>query len=80
MDDPSLDNLDDVILSYTFFRYVEWSCICLLFFRGMLIRHRARRNDKGHAVPDASEEAIQRSQGFDQYEHAPVKTTGASLA
>ncbi|WVN86623.1 uncharacterized protein L203_101791 [Cryptococcus depauperatus CBS 7841] len=31
---------------------------------------RAKRNDMGHAVPDASEEAIQKSQGFDKYELA----------
>lgn len=31
---------------------------------------RARRNDKGHMVPDASEEDIQKSQGFENYELA----------
>ncbi|ORX33808.1 cytochrome c oxidase assembly protein CtaG/Cox11-domain-containing protein [Kockovaella imperatae] len=58
MDDPALENVDDIILSYTFFK--------------------ARRNDMGHAIPDASEEAVLKSQGFDQYEHAPVKASAAA--
>ncbi|KAK8869569.1 hypothetical protein IAR55_000136 [Kwoniella newhampshirensis] len=50
MDEPTLDELDDVVLSYTFFK--------------------ARRNEQGHLVPDASEEVIQKSQGFENYELA----------
>ncbi|WWD16170.1 hypothetical protein CI109_100595 [Kwoniella shandongensis] len=50
MDEMSLNNLDDVVLSYTFFK--------------------ARRNEQGHLVPDASEEVIQKSQGFENYELA----------
>ncbi|WVW82835.1 hypothetical protein I302_104847 [Kwoniella bestiolae CBS 10118] len=50
MDEPSLDGIDDVVLSYTFFK--------------------ARRNARGHLVPDASEEEIQKSQGFENYELA----------
>ncbi|RSH93864.1 Proteasome subunit YC7alpha/Y8 (protease yscE subunit 7) [Saitozyma podzolica] len=50
LDEPQLDAIDNVVLSYTFFK--------------------ARRNDRGHAVPDASEEAIQKSQGFENYELA----------
>ncbi|KAK4685642.1 cytochrome c oxidase assembly protein subunit 11, partial [Tremellales sp. Uapishka_1] len=49
-DDPQLDNLDDVVLSYTFFK--------------------ARRNEQGHMVPDASEDIVQKSQGFENYELA----------
>ncbi|AAW41667.2 aerobic respiration-related protein, putative [Cryptococcus deneoformans JEC21] len=50
VEEPQLDNLDDVVLNYTFFR--------------------ARRNDMGHAVPDAPEDVIQKSQGFENYELA----------
>ncbi|OXG21689.1 cytochrome c oxidase assembly protein subunit 11 [Cryptococcus neoformans Tu401-1] len=50
VDEPQLDNLDDVVLNYTFFR--------------------ARRNDMGHAIPDAPEDVIQKSQGFENYELA----------
>ncbi|KAK6903184.1 hypothetical protein I203_108448 [Kwoniella mangroviensis CBS 8507] len=50
MDDPALDGIDDVVLSYTFFK--------------------ARRNARGHLVPDATEEEIQKSQGFENYELA----------
>ncbi|ODN83441.1 hypothetical protein L202_01581 [Cryptococcus amylolentus CBS 6039] len=45
VDEPALDNVDDVVLNYTFFR--------------------ARRNDMGHAVPDAPEDVIQKSQGWE---------------
>ncbi|OCF44203.1 cytochrome c oxidase assembly protein subunit 11 [Kwoniella heveanensis CBS 569] len=50
MDDPALDGIDDVVLSYTFFK--------------------ARRNDRGHLVPDASDEEVQKSQGWENYEVA----------
>jgi cytochrome c oxidase assembly protein subunit 11 len=32
--------------------------------------YRAKRNDKGHLVPDASEDVIQKSQGFENYQLA----------
>ncbi|WOO82529.1 Cytochrome c oxidase assembly protein COX11, mitochondrial [Vanrija pseudolonga] len=51
VDDPTLDNVDDVVLSYTFFR--------------------ARRNDRGHLEPDAPEEVVHKTLGWDKYEHAP---------
>jgi len=51
LDDPSCRNVDDVVLSYTFFR--------------------ARRNAQGHLEPDAADDVVQKSLGFDQYEHAP---------
>ncbi|KAK7690906.1 hypothetical protein QCA50_006009 [Cerrena zonata] len=51
LDDPACRNLDDVVLSYTFFK--------------------ARRNAQGHLEPDASDEVVQASQGFGEYEHAP---------
>lgn len=74
LDDPACRNLDDVVLSYTFFRYVpspsiqsvmnplrrtySWCCS-------------ARRNSRGHLEPDAPEDVVQASQGFGDYEHAP---------
>jgi cytochrome c oxidase assembly protein subunit 11 len=39
---------------------------------------RAKRNDKGHLVPDASEEVIQKSQGFENYQLARREGTKAS--
>ncbi|KIP05845.1 hypothetical protein PHLGIDRAFT_24875 [Phlebiopsis gigantea 11061_1 CR5-6] len=51
LDDPTCKNLDDVVLSYTFFR--------------------ARRNSRGQLEPDASDDVVQASQGFDKYEMAP---------
>ncbi|KAI0034244.1 cytochrome c oxidase assembly protein CtaG/Cox11-domain-containing protein [Vararia minispora EC-137] len=50
LEDPACRDLDDIVLSYTFFR--------------------ARRNARGDLEPDAPEEAVLRSQGFDKYEHA----------
>jgi hypothetical protein len=35
-----------------------------------LIMSRARRNEQGHLVPDAAEDVIQKSQGFENYELA----------
>ncbi|KAL1663806.1 cytochrome c oxidase assembly protein CtaG/Cox11-domain-containing protein [Schizophyllum commune] len=51
LEDPSCRHVDDVVLSYTFFR--------------------ARRNAHGQLEPDAADDAVQHSLGFDQYEHAP---------
>ncbi|KAF8126910.1 cytochrome c oxidase assembly protein CtaG/Cox11-domain-containing protein [Boletus edulis] len=51
LDDPSCRNIDDIVLSYTFFR--------------------ARRNARGHLEPDAADDVVQKSLGFDSYEHAP---------
>ncbi|KZV73033.1 cytochrome oxidase assembly factor [Peniophora sp. CONT] len=51
LDDPQCRDLDDVVLSYTFFK--------------------ARRTERGDLVPDASDEVVLKSQGFDKYEHAP---------
>ncbi|KIY43977.1 hypothetical protein FISHEDRAFT_67714 [Fistulina hepatica ATCC 64428] len=51
LDDPSCQNIHDVVLSYTFFR--------------------ARRNARGQLEPDADEETVQKSLGFENYENAP---------
>ena len=68
LDDPQCRDLDDVVLSYTFFK-----CVC---FTGLdsptiLSTNRARRTERGDLVPDADEEIVLKSQGFDKYEHAP---------
>ncbi|KAL7424220.1 Cytochrome c oxidase assembly protein cox11, mitochondrial [Cryptotrichosporon argae] len=47
IDDPALDGIDDVVLSYTFFK--------------------ARRNDRGHLVPDAPDDVVVKSQGFENF-------------
>ncbi|KIK62942.1 hypothetical protein GYMLUDRAFT_41223 [Collybiopsis luxurians FD-317 M1] len=53
LDDPSCRNVEDVVLSYTFFR--------------------ARRNAQGHLEPDAPEDVVQKSLGFEGYELAKKK-------
>jgi len=60
-----LDGLDDVVLSYTFFRSVYFREQVL-----MVLMIRAKRNDKGHLVPDASQAVIEKSQGFENYQLA----------
>lgn len=44
--------------------------ICMPFLPWL---HRARRNAKGHLEPDASDSAVQKSMGFENYEMAPRK-------
>lgn len=39
-------------------------------FIPLVASHRARRNEKGHLEPDAPEEVVQSSLGFDKYENA----------
>jgi hypothetical protein len=57
------------VLSYTFFRSVPSPLQNTERVHGILIC-RAKRNDKGHLVPDASEDVIQKSQGFENYQLA----------
>ena len=78
LDDPACRNLDDVVLSYTFFRLVY----LVVGYHVADIFRRARRNEKGHLEPDAPDDVVQASQGFAEYEHAPKaevrnKTTAA---
>lgn len=69
LDDPACRDVEDVVLSYTFFRSVNFvpSLPSTHFF--FLIR--ARRNHRGHLEPDASEDVVQESLGFGGYERAP---------
>ncbi|KAJ3836986.1 cytochrome c oxidase assembly protein CtaG/Cox11, domain-containing protein [Lentinula raphanica] len=50
LEDPSCRNVEDVVLSYTFFK--------------------ARRNQQGQLEPDAPEDVVQKSLGFESYELA----------
>lgn len=69
LDDPACRNVEDVVLSYTFFRYVA----SLKFFPSLFSTRefRARRNEHGQLEPDAEESVVQNSLGFGSYEHAP---------
>ncbi|KAF5391697.1 hypothetical protein D9757_002440 [Collybiopsis confluens] len=60
LDDPSCRNVEDVILSYTFFR--------------------ARRNPQGHLEPDAPEDIVQKSLGFENYELAKKKAEESTVS
>jgi cytochrome c oxidase assembly protein subunit 11 len=68
IDDPACRNVDDVVLSYTFFRFVLHF---VLLSHGFIRICSARRNAKGHLEPDADDEKVQQSMGFGEYEHAP---------
>ena len=67
LEDPACRNLDDVVLSYTFFRYVSQLRIRLSYS----YPPSARRNAQGHLEPDAPDDVVQASQGFGDYEMAP---------
>jgi cytochrome c oxidase assembly protein subunit 11 len=69
LDDPACRNVEDVVLSYTFFRYVAiFFCPKFSFSTRELS---ARRNEHGQLEPDAEESVVQNSLGFGGYEHAP---------
>lgn len=72
LDDPTCRHVDDVVLSYTFFKYalplLPWSVIDLTLYPT-----RARRNQQGNLEPDAADSVVQAAMGFDKYEHAPKK-------
>jgi cytochrome c oxidase assembly protein subunit 11 len=67
LDDPTCQHVDDVVLSYTFFRSSAEA------LANLPPLGRARRNAHGTLEPDAAEDVVQKSMGFDQYEHAPKK-------
>lgn len=71
LDDPACRNVEDVVLSYTFFRYLLLN-ICSLHPADIAINFcSARRNEQGHLEPDAPEDVVQNSLGFGGYELAP---------
>ena len=68
LDDPACRNVEDVVLSYTFFRYAALSFFQVIFFEQ---EFSARRNEHGQLEPDEKESVVQNSLGFGSYEHAP---------
>lgn len=77
LDDPACRNVDDVVLSYTFFRFV----LCPSFGSLMMTpisRRRARRNARGDLEPDAPEDVVQNSLGFGDYELISKKASHSS--
>jgi cytochrome c oxidase assembly protein subunit 11 len=71
LDDPACRGIDDVVLSYTFFRCVSFSYILNFPLSNRLCVYRARRNAQGHLEPDASDKDVQKSLGLENYEMAP---------
>lgn len=67
LEDPACRNLDDVVLSYTFFRYIIYHHLPPCYSYPLS----ARRNGQGHLEPDAPDDVVQASQGFGDYEMAP---------
>ena len=77
LDDPACRNIDDVVLSYTFFRsalYPTPGPPILI----PILHHRARRNSRGDLEPDAPEDVVQSSLGFGDYELASKKASSDS--
>lgn len=62
-----MTDLDDIVLSYTFFRSVYSPMVSFNIFYPRL---RARRNKQGHLEPDASEDAVDKSMGWSEYSKA----------
>ena len=77
LEDPACRNVDDVVLSYTFFRLVFYPSLRAPILTP--IPHcRARRNARGDLEPDAPEDAVQSSLGFSDYELASKKVPSSS--
>jgi len=74
LDDPACRNIDDVVLSYTFFRFAPNPTPKPPIL--ILVPHRrARRNSRGDLEPDAPEDVVQSSLGFGDYELASKKAS-----
>jgi cytochrome c oxidase assembly protein subunit 11 len=70
LDDPACKGVDDVVLSYTFFRY-RLSVILSGILFTQICSFSARRNARGQLEPDAADDVVQQSLGFGGYENAP---------
>ena len=71
LEDPACRNLDDIVLSYTFFKWVL-SFPSPFMTEGLTSRAlRARRNAQGQLEPDASEDVVQASQGWSDVKFVP---------
>lgn len=72
LEDPSCRGVEDVVLSYTFFRYVYLISFIYSYPANIVVQtFSARRNAQGQLEPDAAEDVVQNSLGFGEYEHAP---------
>jgi hypothetical protein len=73
LEDPACRNLDDIVLSYTFFKWVFFLVICIVIVTEVLTSRtlRARRNAQGQLEPDAPEDKVLASQGWSDVKFAP---------
>ena len=73
LEDPACRNLDDIVLSYTFFKYAFFLVICITIATEVLTPRtpRARRNAQGQLEPDAAEDKVLASQGWSDVKFAP---------
>ena len=76
LDDPACRNVDDVVLSYTFFRFALYPSPKSLL-KILISRRRARRNARGDLEPDAPEDVVQSSLGFGDYELASKQASSS---
>lgn len=58
-------------VAHQFGRYIQLMTVLL---------RRARRNSQGHLEPDAADDVVQKSLGFDKYENAPKKSGESGVA
>jgi len=72
LEDPACRNLDDVVLSYTFFKWVFLLVIRTAIVTEVLTSRtlRARRNAQGQLEPDAPEDKVLASQGWSDVKFA----------
>jgi hypothetical protein len=73
LEDPACRNLDDIVLSYTFFKWVFFLELSIAIVTEVLISRtlRARRNAQGQLEPDAPEDKVLASQGWSDVKFAP---------
>jgi cytochrome c oxidase assembly protein subunit 11 len=74
LDDPTMRDIDDVVLSYTFFKYADLPHASYLPTL-ITLTTRARRNEQGHLEPDADQATVNESMGWSEYEHAERSTS-----
>lgn len=72
LEDPACRNLDDIVLSYTFFKWV-FHVICIVVATEVFTPStlRARRNPQGQLEPDAPEDKVLASQGWSDVKFGP---------
>ena len=72
LEDPACRNLDDIVLSYTFFKWVFFLVLGIAIVTEVLTSRtlRARRNAQGQLEPDAPEDKVLASQGWSDVKFA----------